>query len=274
MRPLSDTAIRGGGRLLAAGMLLASLLRPCLAAEPSASPVPSPGAERGPSASPAGGFDPMSQLSLGSGKEPIQISADQLDFDWQNDKVVYRGKVHATQGDLVIESDTLTINFLRPDAKSGPGKPGAKGAAGAGSKPEPVATAEPGSKPGPGGDGKADGVGLPRRAPSLRDVVAEGHVVITQKGRRATGGVAVFSQQLRQLVLGGDPVLRDGPNEVAGDRIIVYIDEGRSVVESSGSKRVTAVLYPGSEKGLGADGKPREKADAKPREKNEPGSSR
>ena len=65
------------------------------------------------------------------------------------------------------------------------------------------------------------------------------------------------------LVLGGDPVLRDGPNEVTGDRIVVYLDEGRSVVESGGKKRVSAVLYPGSERGLGETaGKPAEKPSA------------
>lgn len=201
---------------------------------------PAPSAAATP-AGPGGGFDPMGQLALGSGKEPILISADQLDFDWQNNKVVYRGKVHATQGDLVIDSDTLTINFLRPDAKESGGDGGrreAKGSADAAKVPSR-------------GPKAADGEVAPKRSPTLRDVVAEGHVVITQKGRRATGGVAVFSQQLRQLVLGGDPVLRDGPNEITGDRIVVYVDEGRSVVESSKSKRVSAVLHPGSEKGLG-----------------------
>ena len=94
-------------------------------------------------------------------------------------------------------------------------------------------------------------------------MVAQGNVVITQKTRRATGQVAVFSQTMRQLVLGGDPVLRDGPNEVTGDRIVVYLDEGRSVVESGGKKRVSAVLYPGSERGLGETaGKPAEKPSA------------
>ena len=217
-------------------------------AEPAPAATPSPESPRGESSPGASRLDPMGQLALGSGKEPILISADQLDFDWQNNKVVYRGKVHATQGDLVIDCDTLTINFLRPESKAE--KAGASPAkASAPDRKQALPTA---SDPKQGGAGP--------RSPTLRDIVAEGHVVITQKGRRATGGIAVFSQQLRQLVLGGDPVLRDGPNEVTGDRIVVYVDEGRSVVESSGSKRVSAVLYPGSAKGLDPDGKPVAKA--------------
>jgi lipopolysaccharide export system protein LptA len=38
-------------------------------------------------------------------------------------------------------------------------------------------------------------------------------------------------------------VLHDGPNQIAGDRVIVYLDEDRSVVEG-GDKRVKAVLFP------------------------------
>jgi lipopolysaccharide export system protein LptA len=215
--------------------------------------------------------DLMGQLSLGSSKDPILISADELDVDYQNNKVVYRGKVHATQGDLAIDSDTLTINFQRADAKA---KDTAKGDAKDAAKGDAKDTAKGDAKDTAKGDAKAKDASPPAgsgsdkdlakgKRPTLRDVVAQGNVVITQKTRRATGQVAVFSQTMRQLVLGGDPVLRDGPNEVTGDRIVVYLDEGRSVVESGGKKRVSAVLYPGSERGLGETaGKPAEKPSA------------
>lgn len=75
-------------------------------------------------------------------------------------------------------------------------------------------------------------------------IVAEGNVVIAQGERRATGGKAVFNQKTRQIALLDHPVLRDGPNEVRGDRLTVFLDEGRSVMESHGKRRVSAVLYP------------------------------
>lgn len=158
-----------------------------------------------PAASADGGF--FGQLQLGSGKEPIVIDANQLDFDYQKNRVTYRGKVHAVQGDLAIDSDTLTITLDRTDQQ---------------------------------------------KQPVMREVIAQGNVVITQNNRTATGETAVYSSQQRQMVLLGDPVLRDGPNEVKGDRIVVYLDEGRSVVESSPKKRVSAVLYPGTGDGLAA----------------------
>jgi len=77
----------------------------------------------------------------------------------------------------------------------------------------------------------------------VKEVVAEGQVRVTQGARWATGGRAVFDQTRHTVVLSQNAVVHDGPNEVSGDRIIVYLDEQRSVVEG-GSGRVKAVLFP------------------------------
>lgn len=78
---------------------------------------------------------------------------------------------------------------------------------------------------------------------AIREVVAEGNVRVTQGARTASGGRAVFDQQKRTVTLTEDAILRDGPNEVAGERVVVYLDEQRSVVEG-GQRRVKAVLFP------------------------------
>jgi lipopolysaccharide export system protein LptA len=144
---------------------------------------------------------PLGQLSLNSSNEPIHIKSDELEFDYQANRVVYRGTVNVVQGDIVIDCKELVVNLARAEGK--------------------------------------DDL-------QLQEVVAIGDVVITQGLRKATGGRAVFDQVKRQVTLLENPVLRDGPNEVAGDRIVVYLDENRSVVESSPKKRVSAILYPGS----------------------------
>lgn len=77
----------------------------------------------------------------------------------------------------------------------------------------------------------------------IREVIAEGKVRIEQGQRVATGGRAVFDQAKRTVVLSDNAVLREGSNEVAGERVTVYLDEERSVVEG-GSRRVRALLYP------------------------------
>jgi lipopolysaccharide export system protein LptA len=77
----------------------------------------------------------------------------------------------------------------------------------------------------------------------LREIVADGDVRIGKGTRFATGGHAVFDQSTKTITLSQDAVLHDGPNHVAGDRVVVYLDEGRSVVEG-GDQRVHAVLVP------------------------------
>jgi lipopolysaccharide export system protein LptA len=86
-----------------------------------------------------------------------------------------------------------------------------------------------------------------------REVVAEGNVQIDQRERRATGGKAVFDNAARTVTLSDQARLQDGPNAVAGERVVVFLDEQRSVVEG-GQERVRAVLYP-SDKQVGGAAK-------------------
>ncbi len=183
-------ALTAGLFLAGAPMALAVEEEPTAAAETSPDSEASPDAED----SPFGG------LSFTSADEPIVVEADKLEFDYEKNRLIYRGSVHVVQGDLELTSKHLIVTFDRADELQ-----------------------------------KAQ----------LNRVVAQGDVVITQGERRASGERAVFDQASRQLILRGDPVLRDGPNEVQGDRLTVYLDEGRSVVESSPKKRVSAVLFPG-----------------------------
>jgi lipopolysaccharide export system protein LptA len=139
------------------------------------------------------------------GKGPVTVTSQTLEYDYRDNVVTYRGNVEASQGQVRIRSDELTVRLV-----------GAPGDA--------------------GGDGDTGKV-------TLQQVVATGAVRIEQGTRWATGGRAVFDQEKRILLLTEDPVLHDGPNEIAGDRVVVYLDEDRSVVEG-GRGRVKAVLFP------------------------------
>jgi lipopolysaccharide export system protein LptA len=144
--------------------------------------------------------------------EPITVTARTLEFDYKQNVVVYRGEVEAVQGDVRLESDELTIRLVTADGER------------------------------PAGEETAGTATLGGRV-QLREIVASGRVRIEQGERWATGGRAVFDQERRVLVLSEDPILHDGPNQIAGDRVVVYLDENRSVVEG-GEKRVKAVLFP------------------------------
>jgi len=169
--------------------------------------------------------------ALGNRKEPITITSDTLEYDYKNGVVVYRGDVLAVQGEMKVRSDTMTITFeKKTDPKAPPDPPPAgKGHA---------------AHPAPDFDSKG--------SQKVHEIVAVGNVRIDQGLRWATGGRATFEQTDRTLVLTESPILHQGPNEVAGDRVIVYLDEDRSIVEG-GRKRVKAVLYPGKDNGLVSD---------------------
>jgi lipopolysaccharide export system protein LptA len=170
-------------------------------------------------AEPAKGDGFFDAGDFGNRKEPIHITSDSLEYDYKTNVVVYRGDVIAIQGDMKVRSDTLTVTLA---GREGAGVPGA-----------PEHDADP---------SKAGGQ-------KVQQIVAVGNVRIDNGTRWATGGRAVFEQASRTLVLTETPVLHDGPNEVAGDRVLVYLDENRSVVEG-GRKRVKAVVYPGKDGGL------------------------
>jgi lipopolysaccharide export system protein LptA len=65
----------------------------------------------------------------------------------------------------------------------------------------------------------------------VKDMTADGNVRIVQGGRWATSDHAVLNQKIHSVVMTGNPVVHDGPDQIAGDRITVYLDTGKSVVE-------------------------------------------
>jgi len=134
-------------------------------------------------------------LSFTAGREPIAVSADALEFDYRSRVLKYTGGVVVTQGDMKLESKSLTVTL----------------------------------------DEHADN--------RVKEVVADGEVRLSKGTRWATGGHAVFDQGNNTVVLSDNAELHDGPNEVKGDRVKVFLNEQRSVVEG-GKGRVTAMLFP------------------------------
>jgi len=148
----------------------------------------------------------LGDFSLGASKEPIRITADMLEFDYKNHVVVYRGGVEVTQGDLTLQSKTLTVHFDERAADRD----------------------------------------------KLKQIIAEGEVRIVKGTRVATGGRAVFDQAAKTVTLSDDAALHDGENHVAGEQVVVYLDEGRSVVKG-GEQRVHAVLVPPGDRANGGE---------------------
>ncbi len=73
----------------------------------------------------------------------------------------------------------------------------------------------------------------------IKQVIALGDVKMMQGGRWATGQRAVLDEQKHTVEMTGQPVIHDGPDSVAGKRIIIYLDSEKSFVDQA-----TAVIFP------------------------------
>jgi len=155
-------------------------------------------------------------LSLGSGKGPVRIDSDSLELDYKTSNIVYKGHVQVTQGDITLNSDRLSITY------------------------DPAAVKRDNTG---AGAAKTPGTDADR----IKQIIADGNVRIRQGTRLAEGRRAVFDQAKQTVVLSDGAVLHEGPNQVAGERVIVYLEEERSVVEGGSNTRVKAVLYPGKD---------------------------
>ena len=149
-------------------------------------------------------------LSFTSRKEPIHIRSRDLEFRYDDKRITYHGDVVVTQGETTLKSDTLIVTYEEPTTEKGAAQP----------KPQNISSQQ-----------------------QLKEIVAEGNVDITSGDRHATAKKAVFSQATRTVVLSGNAVLQEGENRVAGEKVTVFLDEKRSVVEGSKEKpRVEMVV--------------------------------
>lgn len=184
----------------------------------------------GTAAGPPDQMDLFQNLSLGSNKEPINITADGMELDYKGSVLTYSGNVKVVQGDATLTSDRLEITYdreaVQPAASPSPGA--------APAVPAPSSSPAAGTSKG-GGTTDTD---------KIKQITAEGHVRMQRGDRVAEGRRAVFDQAKQTIVLSDHAVLHEGQNQVAGDRIIVYLQDQRSVVESSSNSRVSAVFYP------------------------------
>jgi lipopolysaccharide export system protein LptA len=83
----------------------------------------------------------------------------------------------------------------------------------------------------------------------MNQIIAEGKVNATQGNRVATGEKAVFDDKSKTVTLTGNPVMRQGNNQVSGTRVIYFTEQDRSTVEGDKNNRVTAVMFPDEFKG-------------------------
>ncbi len=82
----------------------------------------------------------------------------------------------------------------------------------------------------------------------IKRLLAKGHVEITKQDWVGTGDQAEYFSQERKVVLTGNTKVWQNNNVVTGETFVLYLDDGRSVVEKGqkAGERVKAFFYPNS----------------------------
>jgi lipopolysaccharide export system protein LptA len=140
----------------------------------------------------------------------INIEADRMESNQQENIVHFTGNVEARQNDLTIWSDTMTVHY-------------ANGAGSSIEKTTPLAQA-------------------------VDTLISEGNVRIKSGTWTASGDRMEYYEKDRKVILTGNTKVWENNNTVTGERIELFLDEGRSVVEKGGGgeERVKAFFYPDS----------------------------
>jgi lipopolysaccharide export system protein LptA len=93
----------------------------------------------------------------------------------------------------------------------------------------------------------------------MKQIVAEGKVNATQGNRVATGEKAVFDDKSKTVTLTGNPVMRQGNNQVSGAKVVYFVDQDKATAEGDDKVRVKATIFPDELKGNKDSGNAKEK---------------
>lgn len=147
---------------------------------------------------------------------PIEITADSLEVEQEQQVATFAGNVDAVQGDLVLSADRLLVHY----------------------------------------EGKSSAVGLATGAGSaIRRIDAEGHVILASPEETAEGAFGTYDVPAKLVTLEGSVVLTRGDNVIRGERLVLDLVSGTSRmigttatvgVEDTGapSARVRALFTP------------------------------
>lgn len=85
-------------------------------------------------------------------------------------------------------------------------------------------------------------------AQELQRIEAVGDVRIVQGTRVVTGDRAEYDHQAGTIELTGNPKVHQGKDAVSGDKIMIYLNEDKTIISSQGGSRVNALFHPREEK--------------------------
>ena len=136
---------------------------------------------------------------------PINIEANKMTSTEKSNSVVFSGDVDAKQGDVRIRTDEMTIFYTNVDDKS-------------------PKNAKKKSKDPTAGKDQSSG------SRQVEKMICVGNVEITRGEWLGTSRKMIYLSKERQVILTENAKAWEGQNMVSGEKIIYYLDEGRSEV--------------------------------------------
>ena len=141
--------------------------------------------------------------------ESLEVTSDRMEAYQDKKLIVFYGHARITQGKSVLKSDRLLLYYQealkKGDQKSAPGTD---------------------------------------QSGNLEKIEAQGSVYFQQENRTAQGDRAVYYRESGKIVITGNALLNEGKNSIRGDRVTVFLNENRGMVESDTQNQVKAVIYP------------------------------
>ena len=133
---------------------------------------------------------------------PIQIEADKMASTEKTNTVLFSGNVDARQADVRIRANEMTVFYT-------PAKPNKKG--------QKTASQQ------------------------VEKIICTGNVEVSKKEWLGTSKKMIYLAKERQVILMDNAKAYQGQNMVSGEKIVYYMDEGRSEVVG-GAKRTTTTV--------------------------------
>lgn len=143
---------------------------------------------------------------------PIHIEADRMSSTERTNSVVFTGDVDAKQADVRIRCEEMTVYYTPPDKTT---------------------------------DAGAEKSSVSRQVEKL---VCTDNVEITRGEWLGTARKMTYLSQDRQVILTDNAKAWQNQNMVSGDKIVYYLDEGRSEVIGDTSATVGGKTKPGDKK--------------------------
>jgi lipopolysaccharide export system protein LptA len=138
---------------------------------------------------------PTSALKGHNSNAPVDVTADRIEVQDRADRAIFAGNVHATQGELTLDTQRLTVAYSNASQNGA-------------------------------GTATTAGTGV-----QIRRLDAAGGVVVHSPSETAKGDFGIYDLDHKLITVIGNVQLTRGPNVVNGQRLVINLDSGRAVVD-------------------------------------------